>query len=85
MKKNIFYDVKPVRDLRVMLKGFVDSGPERAAFMTKVGGIYEPVSYRQFQDDINALGTAFMDMGEMYRVQHNSPTSFLNGLFRGRI
>ncbi len=63
MKKNIFYDEKPKRDLRELLDTVVRANPGNDAFLSKRNGIYEAVSYEVFQNDVNALGTAFIAMG----------------------
>jgi len=63
LKKNIFYDEKPKRDLRELLDTVVRANPGNDAFLSKRNGIYEAVSYEVFQNDVNALGTAFIAMG----------------------
>jgi long-chain acyl-CoA synthetase len=63
VKKNIFYDETPKRDLREFLGKVVEANPNSNAFLSKINGKYEPTTYREFQDDINALGTAFVDLG----------------------
>lgn len=46
-----------------MLKSVVEANPGNNAFLQKINGNYEPITYKKFQEDINALGTAFISMG----------------------
>ncbi len=56
---------KKIRDLRTLLTYMTDSyGPDNAfMYKDKPGGKYIPITYRQFSDDIYALGTALMNKG----------------------
>ncbi|MDK2934470.1 MAG: long-chain acyl-CoA synthetase [Clostridiales bacterium] len=59
------YDVKKIVDLKDMLAQSAETFGDKAAFLVKPkgGGDYKPVSYSQFKRDVEALGTALMDMG----------------------
>jgi len=59
------YEVRPIRDLKDMITSSVELFGEKAAFLVKRGGSadYTPVSYRQFKQDIDALGTALVNLG----------------------
>jgi long-chain acyl-CoA synthetase len=59
------YEVRPIRDLREMITSSVELFGEKAAFLLKKEGSpeYVPVSYRQYKQDIDALGTALVDLG----------------------
>lgn len=63
--KNTLYDVREIRDLRELINGTCEKNSQRAAFLVKdrVGGEYRPVSYKNLLDDINGLGTSFINMG----------------------
>jgi len=59
------YEVRPIRDLREMITTSVDLFGDKAAFLVKREGNpnYIPISYKQFKRDIDALGTALVDLG----------------------
>ncbi len=57
------YEVAKIRDLRDMLTQSREKFSDRAAFLTKRNGQYEPITYKQFYDDVYALGTALMHRG----------------------
>ena len=61
-KKPLYY-VRPITDLRDMIKGSSEIYGEKAAFYEKREGEYQPISYVQYWEDIKALGTKFKDMG----------------------
>ena len=65
MKNIPLYDVRQIHDLREMLNGSAEQFGDKAAFLVKKqeGGPYEPVSYKQFKHDVDALGTAFLSLG----------------------
>ncbi len=63
MKKNTVYELEPIRDLKEMLTGVVANNPENNAFLRKIDGEYKGITYREFQDDVNALGTKLHEMG----------------------
>jgi len=57
------YEVAKIRDLRDMLTQSLEKFSEKAAFLSKKNGKYEPISYKQFGDDVYALGTALLHRG----------------------
>ncbi len=61
-KKPLYY-VRPITDLRDMIKGSSELYGEKPAFYEKRDGEYKPISYAQYWDDIKALGTKIKDMG----------------------
>ncbi len=74
MKDIPLYDVKPIHDLRDMLKQSVQQFGEKPAFLVKdckaarvspdqTGSDYLPVSYTQFGRDVDALGTKLKSLG----------------------
>ena len=65
VKYENLYEVRPIRDLREMITSSVELFGEKAAFLLKKEGSpeYVPVSYRQYKQDIDALGTALVDLG----------------------
>lgn len=64
--KNIpLYDVRPISSLKEMLRSSVAAFGEKPAFLSrqsKKGG-YFPISYRRFGADVDALGTALINLG----------------------
>lgn len=65
MKNIPLYDVRQIHDLRDMLNGSADLFGDKTAFLVKrqEGGPYEPIGFRQFKNDVDALGTAFISLG----------------------
>lgn len=65
MKNIPLYDVRKITDLRDMLNTSVEIYGDRPAFFVKhkSGGNYEPISYKQFKHDVEALGTALAGLG----------------------
>ena len=59
------YAVRPMKNLKDMLAGSVEIYGEKPAFFSKMSGSkeYQPISYNEFQDDVNSLGTALLDLG----------------------
>jgi len=54
--------MRRIRDLKDMLAGSVAEFGDKPAFLRKrTRAAYEPVSFRQFQADVNAFGTALLD------------------------
>ena len=60
------YDVRRICDLKDMLAASVERFGDNPAFLRKQdpSSAYEPVSFRQFQSDVNAFGTALLDLGQ---------------------
>lgn len=68
MKKEIvLYPIKELKDLREMLVNAVKNYPNHKAFIIKNKEqekvTYTDITYKQFQEEINALGTALIDLG----------------------
>jgi len=57
------YEVEKIRDIKEMLNKSVEKFGPKAAFLSKVNGKYEPISYNQFGADVNAMGTALLHRG----------------------
>ena len=65
MKNIPLYEVRQIADLKAMLAGSTEIYGDKTAFLVKQteGGPYVPVSFRQFKQDVDALGTALMSLG----------------------
>ncbi|HOQ38593.1 MAG TPA: AMP-binding protein [Acetivibrio sp.] len=65
MKNGELYKVRPIKDLKDMLNSSVEIYGDKAAFLSKPkgGGAYVPISYKQFKSDVDAMGTALIDLG----------------------
>ena len=57
------YEARPIKDLRDMLRSSCDIYADKAAFYEKHDGQYRAITYKQFLEDVNALGTKLADMG----------------------
>ena len=59
-----FYEVRHINDLKDLLAQSVKLYGDRPAFEVKRGKKeHFEITYNQYQSDINALGTALVDMG----------------------
>lgn len=59
-----FYKVRPFRDLRELMDMSVDLFADRYAFEVKRdNGEHYFITYQDYRDEINALGTALIDLG----------------------
>ena len=65
MKNIPLYEVRTIQNLKDMLNSSAELFADRTAFFVKKteGGSYEPVLYKQFKDDVDALGTALLSIG----------------------
>ncbi|MBP7175543.1 MAG: AMP-binding protein [Thermoclostridium sp.] len=65
MKDIPLYEVRKIETLKEMLDGSEALFANDTAFLVKTeeGEPYKPVTYTQFRDDVNALGTALIDLG----------------------
>ncbi|MHB1483868.1 MAG: AMP-dependent synthetase/ligase [Saccharofermentanales bacterium] len=66
MKKNApLYDVRDITDLKDMLAQSVSLYGDKDIFLIKEtrGGPYVNITYKRFNDDIDAFGTALIDLG----------------------
>ena len=64
-KKYWYTDIREIITLKDMLAGSAELYKDNAAFWVKKkrGGEYIPINYELLQHDVNALGTALMDLG----------------------
>lgn len=64
MKNIPLFDVRPVKTLKELLDSSVELYSDRTAFLVKQKGNenYWPVTYKQYKDDVYALGTALADL-----------------------
>ncbi len=66
-KKRVLYEAREYRDIRELVKDTVRRFPENIAFIVKEkqdGEVqYQNITYQKLQEDINKLGTAFMELG----------------------
>ena len=65
MKDIPLYEVRKIETLKEMLDGSAKLFANDTAFLVKTeeGGPYKPITYTQFRDDVNAMGTALMNLG----------------------
>jgi long-chain acyl-CoA synthetase len=64
MNNNKLYPVREIKDLKDMLEQSCNLYENKAAFKIKEDGdSYKSISYRQFNNDIEALGTAWLMLG----------------------
>ncbi|HHV59990.1 MAG TPA: AMP-binding protein [Clostridiaceae bacterium] len=65
MKNIPLYDVRKIEDLKQMLYSSVELYKNKTAFLVKnkSTGNYEPITYQQFKNDVDALGTALVAKG----------------------
>lgn len=66
MKKNApLYEVRAIKDLKDMLRQSAELYSTSTAFLTKPVklGPYKPVSYKQYAEDVDKLGTALLSLG----------------------
>lgn len=65
MKNIPLYEVRKITDLKDMLDSSTRLYGEKAAFLIKVKGSdkYEAISFNQYKSDVEALGTALLDLG----------------------
>ncbi len=63
--KDSYYPVRTVTDLRDLIGSSAELFPERTAYLKKdtPGGRFMPVTYRRLKEDIDAFGTALLDLG----------------------
>jgi len=65
--KKKLYDAEYFKDIREVLNKTVEDYPENLAFIVKdkieKNPTYTKITYRQFQEDVNKLGTALIDLG----------------------
>ena len=66
-KKRVLYQAKEYRDIRELINETVKTYPDNIAFIIKEKQgekvEYKNITYKMLQEDINALGTALVDLG----------------------
>jgi len=65
MKNIPLYEVRKIKSIKDMMETSVELYSDKTAFLYKPKGSdkYVPVTFRQFKDDVDALGTALIDLG----------------------
>lgn len=65
MKNIPLYEVRSIKNLKDMIDSSVKLYGDKAAFLVKGknGGNYSTITYKQFKQDLDALGTALIDLG----------------------
>lgn len=65
MKNIPLYEVRQISTLKDMLESSARIFADEAAFLVKTeeGGPYKPITYKQYYDEVNALGTALINLG----------------------
>ncbi len=63
MKKMQYYPVRYVKNIRELVKSSLDSNPNAPAFWVKKDKVYKPITYKEFYDDFNNLGSALLRDG----------------------
>ncbi|QAT43688.1 AMP-dependent synthetase/ligase [Aminipila luticellarii] len=63
--KDVLYEFREISDLKDMVDSSAELFSEKDAYLVKQipGGEYTPIKYRKFKEDIDALGTKFIEMG----------------------
>ncbi len=63
--KDALYPIREIKDLKMLIDESASLYGNRDAFLVKdtPGGQYQAIKYKQFKEDIDALGTALMDIG----------------------
>ena len=63
--KDVIYPVREIANLKDMVDSSCKLYGDNGAFLVKdkPGGEYRPISYNQFGEEVNALGTKFIEMG----------------------
>ena len=61
--KKPLYEARKITDLKDMIRSSCEIYSDTAAFLVKKDGAYSPITYKQYMEDINALGTKLTDMG----------------------
>ena len=63
-KQNL-YEFREVRDLKQMLYSSAQLFGEKTGYLVKerIGGPYLPITFSQFRDDVDGLGTALLELG----------------------
>lgn len=65
MKNIPLYEVRPIVNLKELINSCAALFGEKTAFLIKhtEHDLYHPISHKQFKDDVDALGTALLNLG----------------------
>lgn len=63
MISKLLYDVRPISNLKSMVEESEKLFGDKNAFLVKDIDIYKGISYSQFKHDMDALGTAMLELG----------------------
>ncbi len=64
MKERLLYEVREIKDLKDMLNQSAKLFADKNAFLdNKAPGLLSGITYKQFKNDVDSLGTAFLSMG----------------------
>ena len=63
--KQDLYEFREIRDLKQMLYSSAQMFGDKTGYLVKerIGGPYLPISFNQFRDDVDGLGTALLELG----------------------
>ncbi len=61
--KRPLYEVAQIRDIKDMLTQSIEKFADKPAFLVKKDGAYAPITYKEYGDDVYALGTALVNRG----------------------
>ncbi|HIU25004.1 MAG TPA: AMP-binding protein [Candidatus Copromorpha excrementigallinarum] len=63
--RNVFYNTRDIKDLRDLVHSSAELYGDDSAFLVKdkPSGAYRGISYRQFEEDVDSLGTELLNMG----------------------
>lgn len=63
--KDVLYKFREISDLKDMVNSSAELFSEKDAYLVKLvsGQEYTPIKYKQFKEDIDALGTKFLELG----------------------
>ena len=63
--KDVLYKMRYINDLRDLIRSSAEMYGDKPAFLEKdvAGGEYRPISYVKLREDIDSLGTKFVEMG----------------------
>ena len=76
MKPYPYYETRPVTTLKDVITWPARRTPEKDAFRVRIDRKhYRGISWRQFEDDVNALGTAPVSYTHLLRPMHTSVLS----------
>lgn len=82
-KKIPNYERRKIKDIKDMVLSSVEIFKDKPAFWVKQKGKdgYQPISYNQLKIDMNALGTALIDMELKGKKSQSLVKTDMNGLY----